>query len=66
MKYEVLKHYKNSDSPEIVFRGDFEQCISFCEEKYKKSVLNFPDELVWSDGETTCEIFENLDDANLN
>ena len=66
MKYQVIKHYKNSDNPEVTFEGDFEQCISFCEEKYKKSVLNFPDELIWSDDWTTCEIFENLDGANLN
>ena len=60
MKYEVLKHYKNSDNPEIVFRGDFEQCISFCEEKYKKTESELPQVLVWEDDETICEIYANL------
>ena len=66
MQYQVIKHYKNSDVPEIAFEGDFESCIQFCEKAYKDSVTSFPEELVWSDGKTTCEIFENLDDANLN
>jgi hypothetical protein len=60
MKYEVLKHYKNNDNPEIVFRGDFEECISFCEKKYKRVDSGFPQVLIWEDEETLCEIYANL------
>lgn len=60
MKYEVIKHYKNSDVPEIAFEGDFEECISFCEKKYKKTQSEFPQVLIWEDDETICEIFADL------
>ena len=61
-KHEAIKYYKCSDAPEIVFQGDFDGCIDYCEKKYKDSVLNFPSDLIWGDSETTCEIFEYFDD----
>lgn len=64
MKYEVLQTFTKTNDSMIAFSGTFEECIDYCVNKYKHSMPEFPQTLIWSDSDSCCEIFENLEFVN--
>lgn len=65
MRYEVLETFRKGGS-KIIFKGSLDECILFCDKKYINSKFNVPEELIYGNEESMCEIFEDLDNINYN